>query len=243
MNFINSPVEFIKKNRSLYNYIYQNTPGIMDILFPNRRKGQAEGNKKQLIEIARSGVDRPKRSEKFAREITRYTTIKSDSYDPVFTETLKQIAPHWFNPHLAILKKLTALAPENVKIMSTNKVIKGQLFWDLIDKEYGAFTGRPGSLIKAWEKGLTGHPKRGRKRAAMGHRRAIINLTTNDMFISVKEAALSFGIQSGNLSVSIKKGRKAGGHYWAYCDENGNILDKPDENSKSSITPDVEDSE
>jgi hypothetical protein len=57
---------------------------------------QAAKNKAELIEMSKSCEHRPKPPHSLAYPLRSYITKSSTSYDPNFTATIKQVAPHWF---------------------------------------------------------------------------------------------------------------------------------------------------
>lgn len=57
----------------------------------------ASEKKEKLLEIARKGEDRPThRKSELGSYLTRYTKVKSSSYDEKFTAEIKALAPNWF---------------------------------------------------------------------------------------------------------------------------------------------------
>lgn len=53
-------------------------------------------NKAQLLEMAGNKTPRPRDDTKLGRSLYRYTSKKSNCYDPIFEKKIKRLAPHWF---------------------------------------------------------------------------------------------------------------------------------------------------
>lgn len=217
-NYINTSVEFMDKNKSLYNYIYSKMPEVINVLFPNRQKKNPEQNKKQLIEMAKNGEDRPNDKNRLNILLRSYTSKLRESYDPAFDKLIRQLAPHWFDTRLRTLKKLKAIAPKNVRFVGTYKIVGRFVIWDLVDDEYGEFKSSAQVLKKAWKKGLAGHPKRGKKSKDQHIKKPVINLSTKDVYESAAMASTSLGLTRTSVSSSINREIKCGGYLWAYYD-------------------------
>jgi hypothetical protein len=60
-------------------------------------KGDSANKKKQpLLEMAKSGEQRPSQKTKLGQSLSNYIRTTSSSYDPGFTKQIKELAPHWF---------------------------------------------------------------------------------------------------------------------------------------------------
>jgi superfamily II DNA or RNA helicase len=59
------------------------------------RVNDSEGNKQKLLELAKSGADRPKRNDKLGIFLNNYIS-NGGCYDTNFHEKIKGLAPHWF---------------------------------------------------------------------------------------------------------------------------------------------------
>jgi hypothetical protein len=56
-----------------------------------------DDNKRKLTEMAANKMPRPKqKTTKLGKVLCHYTQKTSTSYDPVFTNNIKKLAPHWF---------------------------------------------------------------------------------------------------------------------------------------------------
>jgi superfamily II DNA or RNA helicase len=57
----------------------------------------ASENKKELLEMAKRGEERPnQRNHKLGGSLSSYTRTTHNCYDPDFTKQIKELAPHWF---------------------------------------------------------------------------------------------------------------------------------------------------
>ena len=57
----------------------------------------ADQKKKQLIEMAKNGKNRPSYDKtRLGQALSNYTRKSSHVYDPVFHKTIRELAPHWF---------------------------------------------------------------------------------------------------------------------------------------------------
>jgi hypothetical protein len=84
---------------SVYDPIFtQKIKSIAPHWFTNRTD-IANQKKKTLIQIAKNGEKRPNsRKHPLGNNLHRYTKQSSKYYDPIFTNKIKSIAPHWFIP-------------------------------------------------------------------------------------------------------------------------------------------------
>lgn len=58
-----------------------------------------EGKKRQILEMAKNGEDRPtKRKHPLGMVLSHYTKQSGDCYDPTFREELEALRPDWINP-------------------------------------------------------------------------------------------------------------------------------------------------
>lgn len=71
-------------------------------------------------------------------------------------------------------------------------------------------------LIKSYTKHMVGH----------AYRRKIKNLDTGKMFENLTEAGREISRNKSSIHASIKRKIKCAGYRWAYCDENGKILNE-----------------
>jgi len=60
------------------------------------RKRKPGKNKKELLELAKSGAKRPSRTEKLGSVLASYTCKSACSYDPVFDKRIRELRPDWF---------------------------------------------------------------------------------------------------------------------------------------------------
>jgi hypothetical protein len=60
------------------------------------RPSSSERNKQSLLDAARRKLPRPRRATKLGKVLSKYTTKKSQSYDPVFDKQIRGLAPQWF---------------------------------------------------------------------------------------------------------------------------------------------------
>lgn len=108
--------------------------------------------------------------------------------------------------------------------------------WEGVRKEYyficnkfGLFKKTYKFAKKSWQRGLSGHPKYGRESIAKKTKKRLSipvkNLNTGEVFGSSAEAAKTIGLTPKTVGRSIQKRHKCKGYHWAYCDENGNIID------------------
>jgi hypothetical protein len=91
---------------------------------------QVDINKKQLIQMAKNGENRPNfRKHDLGSSLYRYTKQSSNCYDPIFTKKIKAFAPHWFI-HTSTIKKqqLLKLAKSNQPRPNRRKHPLGQAF-------------------------------------------------------------------------------------------------------------------
>jgi len=65
----------------------------------------AKKRKEELLEMAKSGKDRPKRNTNIGRSSFKYTNLNSPYYDHKFTSNLKKIRPDWFITQSEKVKK------------------------------------------------------------------------------------------------------------------------------------------
>ena len=75
-------------------------------LAPHWWRDTVKEKKQQLLELARSGGDKPKGSVSLNVALYRYTTKGRPQYDAVFREKLRRLAPHWFRDQVAYKKEL-----------------------------------------------------------------------------------------------------------------------------------------
>lgn len=65
--------------------------------FPSEiKRDSIDAMKQKLIEMARRGEARPHSATELGRMLVRYTNDSQVTYDKVFRETLRRIAPHWW---------------------------------------------------------------------------------------------------------------------------------------------------
>jgi len=61
------------------------------------RSGIASGNKQQLLLMAKNKQPRPNsKTNTLGRALVNYTNNTGRCYDPIFTNKIKKVAPHWF---------------------------------------------------------------------------------------------------------------------------------------------------
>ena len=53
----------------------------------------------------------------------------------------------------------------------------------------------------------------------------VINLDTKEIFSSARRASLKLGLSKGAVNSAIRRNKKCKGYRWAYCDDQGNVLD------------------
>jgi len=69
------------------------------------RKRKPGKNKKELLELAKSGAKKPSSTEKLGNVLGNYTCESACSYDPVFDEKIRELRPDWFINTADIKKK------------------------------------------------------------------------------------------------------------------------------------------
>lgn len=52
--------------------------------------------KEQLIALAKSNSARPRMSDELGQALNNYTSKASHSYDPDFSNTIRELRPDWF---------------------------------------------------------------------------------------------------------------------------------------------------
>jgi hypothetical protein len=125
--------------------------------------------------------------------------------------------------NLLSLQRMLSRMPKNVSF-KVGQQWNGHGKYIFIHNTLGEFTleSRQSSNSSAWKKGRSGHPKD----IPRGHRRKTCkNIETGEKFTSAREASLKMGYNKGKISNSIKSGTTCGGYHWAYCDEDGNIIE------------------
>jgi len=99
-------------------------------------------NKRELIQIANKGGDRPSRKTKLGRVLSNYTCKLSGSYCPKFDKTIRELAPHWFLSRMKIAnqkrQKLIKMA-KNGKDKPHWKSKLFQYFKSYITKSSGSY--------------------------------------------------------------------------------------------------------
>ena len=60
----------------------------------------------------------------------------------------------------------------------------------------------------------------------IGCNKKVKNLDTNEIFNSLREADKSVNMCNGSVWAKLQTTGVCGGQHFAYCDENGNIIDK-----------------
>jgi hypothetical protein len=65
----------------------------------------AAENKKELLELAKTGAEKPKHGSRLRMSMDGYIRAKSTCLDPEFTKQIKKLAPHWFIDTAAENKK------------------------------------------------------------------------------------------------------------------------------------------
>lgn len=86
--------KYISKSGSCYDQQFDEK---IRQLAPHWFINTAAENKKQLLEIAKSGQPRPKFKEtKLGTVLRFYTTPAACSFDPEFNKKIRKIAPKWF---------------------------------------------------------------------------------------------------------------------------------------------------
>jgi hypothetical protein len=87
---------FTKNNRTYYLGIRKNFLYLLDEAFPSRTKRSPNTKKQELLDLAKSGADKPKRTTKLRQTLFNYTKSSQLSYDPEFTKQIKTLRPDWF---------------------------------------------------------------------------------------------------------------------------------------------------
>lgn len=91
--------------------------------------------KKQLINLAKNGSPRPQRDAKLGKALNYFTNKSSTSYDEIFTKTINDLAPQWFNQGKIKLIKAELL---NLARSGLDKPIKkthiGRWLWKFTTK-------------------------------------------------------------------------------------------------------------
>ena len=109
-----------------------------------------DGNKAQLIALARSGAARPaKRKHKLGVALMSYTSPSSYCYDEEFTKLIKQLAPHWFLDTAALNKQeLIALARSGTARPNQKKDKLGSALTTYTSPSHGCYDEEFTKLIK-----------------------------------------------------------------------------------------------
>lgn len=111
-------------------------------------------------------------------------------------------------------------------VFGNNQIWKGTKYkYIFIDNKLGSFKSVPESLMStSWKKGYSGHPS---NKSLAGKKKAkkVINLDLNKIFISAREGSKEMGLALGAVSEAILSKGKAGGYNWAYCDDEGNVIE------------------
>jgi superfamily II DNA or RNA helicase len=106
------PSQKTKLGKGLSHYI-GTTNGCYDPDFTKQIKELAShwfidtvsGKKKELLEMAKSGEQRPSQKTKLGQSLSSYIGTTRDCYDPDFTKQIKELAPHWFIDTVSEKKK------------------------------------------------------------------------------------------------------------------------------------------
>tara|TARA_R110000868_G_scaffold66014_14_gene197082 strand:- start:12804 stop:14897 length:2094 start_codon:yes stop_codon:yes gene_type:complete len=188
----------------------------------------ALNSRNELLDLAKNQKNKPKQATKLGWILNGYLMRKFPSLEiKEFIKKLKEYAPFWFEKEADRRKRLSfermmRIMPNNVKFKEGQKWEGTDAKYTFIDDEYGEFVTVPSSLTKPWKQGRSGHPQRGRLIVSKHHAKSVKNLTTGQIYGSATMANKELKC---NVHAAIRKNKTAGGYRWAYCDDEGNVVE------------------
>lgn len=143
---------YIQKSNRAYDPIFSKTiKKLRPDWFVDRSK-KANENKQKLIKMAKSGKPRPKYGHSMLGRLLSSYTIKSSSYDSVFTKHIKRLRPDWFiSTAESNKKKLIELAKKG-KQKPKQKTKLGQALHTYINKNRNTYDANFVNIIKRLNK-------------------------------------------------------------------------------------------
>lgn len=131
----------------LNNYICKNG-GSYDPIFdakirklaPHWFANHVKMNKDKIFEMAKNGEPRPNAKNSLGSVFRNYMNKSNSSYDPIFTEKIRKLAPHWFTNQVELNKlKLVQMAKKGVGRPTKSKSPLGHLLCNYTNQNNQCF--------------------------------------------------------------------------------------------------------
>lgn len=211
--------EFSNKFPSIRNWLLINNRNLFDKILP--RQFDFEAKKERLLNL----VDKPKTG--MDKNTLSRLGPGGSHYDPDFIKLLKRLKPAWYPDNPPSFCRMLKRMPKTIKFKEGQVWIGIDAKYIFIHETFGEFTLNPRQSSKgsAWKNGRSGHPEDKSKLTSLRKSKSVKNVETGEIFASARAASLSLGLNKGQVSNSINSDITCGGYHWAYCDENGKVID------------------
>lgn len=235
----NNFTEWVKNCNGAYQAAIKNgwLDDVKKIYRHTKKRKKYKDYKIELLNLAKKGLQKPPAGTNLGAALKTLTNINSPRFDSKFVEDIKNINPEYLLSYSEILKKKKAIEEEvrkKKKSDITISKVEGSKWGTLkkCEKEAkkfktkGEWRSKSNSSFNSAKKNgwldiCSQHMSRGITEA-----RKVKNLTTKKVYDSISDAARYNEISSPSLiRQAIYKNCKSGGCRWAYCDEDGNVIE------------------
>lgn len=199
--------------RGPYEWLKRNNPELLNKYLPTKTKNINEIDKlKEIEEFCQLYGRLPRQGGGENRLAANLYKLKNHTKAQYLYNRYGKLALK----KIKIVKILESL-PSYLKVLDTDYKICSKI--RLLDNIYGEYTCDMANLIRSIKNNqIVGHPKR--PKSAIYTSKKVIR-SDGKIYKSISDARRD---GFSGVSAALKTGKIAGGYRWAYCDENGSIL-------------------